>query len=120
MAADVPPMRYTREAIAAALRVFVTSGSANGNEEMRKHLLKFADTLAEQAVLIERKDILAARDLEWVKAIHDACSNVSPADPQGKPIDPADIKRCVDAHVRNQLGVSTATPQSRPEPKHPL
>lgn len=43
---------------------------------------------------------LAQRDAEWVKAIHDACSNISPADPQGKPIDPADIKRCVDAHVQ--------------------
>lgn len=51
---------------------------------------------------------LRMRDAEWVKAIHDACSNVSPADPQGKPIDPADIKRCVDAHVRIRLGASTA------------
>lgn len=29
---------------------------------------------------------------------------MSPADPQGKPIDPEDIKRCVDAHVRIRLG----------------
>jgi hypothetical protein len=44
-----PVMRYTPEAIASALRIFIKSGSANGNEEMRRHLLKFSDTLAKQA-----------------------------------------------------------------------
>lgn len=63
------------------------------------------DFKAQLSLLVssERGDIIAARDLEWVKAIHDACSNVSPSDPQGKPIDAADIKRCVDAHVRIRL-----------------
>lgn len=81
------------------------TGYAAGIRCLYRFLKAHAETVTEWSRWKHETQFLTitARDLEWVKAIHDACSNVSPSDPQGKPIDQADIKRCVDAHVRIRL-----------------
>lgn len=57
------------------------------------------------------EQIVAARDGEWIKAVHDCCSYVSPTAP-------ADVKRCVDVHVSKQVEIPYD--QGYPEGGYPV
>jgi len=46
-------MNHTSKDLAEALRVFISSGSANGNEPMRKTCLKLISTFAAAPELLE-------------------------------------------------------------------